>query len=69
MSILKVKHSKTKNTDIGGALSAATEEEIKRINVNLPKGVYLKFKSKAIQNEVSISSLIRQWVDEYVTKN
>lgn len=69
MSLLKIKQSKTKNSDMEGALSAATEEEIKRINVNLPKGVYLKFRSKAIQNDVSISSLIRQWVDEYVTKN
>lgn len=69
MGVLKAKQIKTKNIDIEEALSAATEEELKRVNVNLPKSVYIAFRSKTIQNDVSISSLIRQWVDDYITEN
>ncbi len=69
MSLLKAKTSKTRNRniEIENALIAATEEDIKRINVNLPKSVYKKFKAKTNQNEISISSLIRQWVDDYIS--
>lgn len=68
MGVLKAKQIKTKNIDIDEALSAATEEELKRVNVNLPKSVYIAFRSKTIQNDISISSLIRQWVDDYITE-
>jgi hypothetical protein len=69
VSLLKAKTSKTRNRniEIENALIAATEEDIKRINVNLPKSVYKKFKAKTNQNEISISSLIRQWVDDYIS--
>jgi hypothetical protein len=70
MSLLKAKTSKTRNRniEIENALIAATEEDIKRINVNLPKSIYKKFKAKTNQNEISISSLIRQWVDDYISE-
>jgi hypothetical protein len=67
MSLLKVKTSKTKNVDMEEALSAVTEEEVKRVNVNFPKSVYLALKLKATRDEVSISVLFRQWVDEYIS--
>jgi len=69
MGILKAKSSKTQNADIGSAISAATEEETKRVNVNLPKSIYLKLKTRAAQDDASISSLIRRWVEEYITED
>lgn len=43
--------------------------ELKRVNVNMPKNTYLAFKAKTSENDISISNLIRCWVDEYVARN
>ena len=58
------------NTSIGkkAALEEILkEEEIKRLNVNIPKRTYKKLQERLLSKEITISEWIRIAVDNYLS--
>ena len=50
------------------SLKEVQTEELARLNVNIPKSVHQKLKSKAAIDGTSINSLVSKWVKEYLSK-
>jgi hypothetical protein len=51
------------------AIEDVQTESTRRLNVNVPASNYKAFKLKAVQNDVDMSELINQWINEYISKN
>ena len=50
------------------ALQEVTKEPMKRLNVNLPESLLREFKVKAAGEGRDMSSLVGEWVREYLSK-
>lgn len=44
------------------------DEEMKRLNVRMPKSEYRKLKQFALEKDVSISDVVRAALNEYMSK-
>ena len=50
------------------AIQEVTKEPIKRLNVNIVESKLKRFKGKAATEGLEMTTLINQWVDEYLDK-
>ena len=50
------------------ALQEVAKEPMKRLNVNLPESLLREFKGKAAGEGRDMSSLVGEWVREYLSK-
>lgn len=50
------------------AIQEVTKEPIKRLNVNIAESKLKRFKGKAATEGLEMTTLINQWVDEYLDK-
>lgn len=50
-----------------GSGNTAPPEPLKRIGAQIPASTYKALKKKALENDTNVTTLIRQWVDEYVS--
>lgn len=48
------------------ALKEVTKEPVKRLNVNIPESRLKQFKIKAITEGTDMSTLINQWINNYL---
>lgn len=51
------------------AIEDVQAESTRRLNVNVPASNYKAFKLKAVQNDVDMSELVNQWINEYISRN
>lgn len=45
-----------------------SEKKMVRLGVNLPEELRERFKKVAILNDTDMGSLVRQWIEDYVSK-
>ena len=50
------------------AIQEVTKEPMKRLNVNIPESKFKAFKGKASTEGLEMTTLVNQWVDEYLSK-
>ena len=50
------------------AIQEVTKEPMKRLNVNIAESKLMQFKAKSASEGKDMSTLIHQWVDEYLSK-
>ena len=55
-------------TQKAAAIQEVTKEPMKRLNVNIPESKLKQFKAKAASEGLEMSTLIHQWMDEYLSK-
>jgi hypothetical protein len=56
------------NDALDQAKKSLLGDDTKRLNCDVPAGVYKKLQLKAIQNDTSISALVNEWVLKYVNE-
>ena len=56
----------SKNKD--EAIEEVTKEAMKRLNVNIPESKFKAFKGKASTEGLEMTTLVNQWIDEYLSK-
>jgi predicted DNA binding CopG/RHH family protein len=61
------KKSRT-STQKEAAIQEVTKEPMKRLNVNIAESKLMQFKAKSASEGKDMSTLIHQWVDEYLSK-
>lgn len=66
--LLRAKTSRRSDEIKQEALSVASAEELKRLNVNVPKSFHAKVKAFAITQDADISSVVISALDEYMSK-
>lgn len=49
-------------------IADVTKESMKRLNVNVSSSIYKKFKVKATMEGVDMSTLVNQWIVDYLDK-
>lgn len=65
--MLKSKQIGTReNANLEVAMSDLVREPLVRLNVNLPQSQYRAFRKKALENDVSVTTLVGRWVKAYV---
>ena len=50
------------------ALDALSEEEKVRLNLDIPKSTMRQLKMRAVEQETTVSEIIRELVNEYLSK-
>ncbi|MDE2814112.1 MAG: ribbon-helix-helix protein, CopG family [Gemmatimonadota bacterium] len=50
------------------ALDALSEEEKVRLNLDIPKSTMRQLKMRAVERETTVSEIIRELVNEYLSK-
>lgn len=64
--------AKTNTTETKGKSAAIREilfdNEVKRLNVNIPKNLYARLKLDLATKDMTISDWIRDSIDEYLSK-
>ena len=50
------------------AIQEVTKEPMKRLNVNIAESKLMQFKAKSASEGKDMSTLIHQWMDEYLSK-
>lgn len=50
------------------AIQEVTKEPMKRLNVNIAESKLMQFKAKSASEGKDMSTLIHQWIDEYLSK-
>lgn len=48
------------------AIAEASQEPVKRLNVNLPESVLKKFKAQAAMDGKDMSELVKGWIEQYL---
>lgn len=66
--VLKIKTTNRSYIDKEKAIRDVTVDKTVRINVNLPNTVLKKFKLKTVENNTTMSEIILQWVNDYISK-
>lgn len=66
-SAVAAKKSRT-NVQKEAAIQEVTQEPMKRLNVNVPESTLNAFKAKAASDGLKMSSLLNQWINEYLSK-
>ena len=54
------------NVNKKSTLKEVTKEPMKRLNVNIPESQLKQFKVKAITEGTDMSTLINQWINNYL---
>lgn len=54
------------NANLEVAMSDLVREPLVRLNVNLPQSQYRALRKKALENDVSVTTLVGRWVKAYV---
>ena len=60
------KNRSTKQKD--AAIQEVTKEPMKRLNVNIAESKLMQFKAKSASEGKDMSTLIHQWIGEYLEK-
>lgn len=50
------------------AIQEVTKEPMKRLNVNIAESKLMQFKAKSASEGKDMSTLIHQWMDDYLSK-
>lgn len=53
---------------LNAAMEEVTKEPLARLNVNIPQSQYRALRKKAMENEISLTVLVGQWVSEYLSQ-
>lgn len=53
---------------LNAAMEEVTKEPLSRLNVNIPQSQYRALRKKAMENGISLTVLVGQWVSEYVSQ-
>lgn len=68
--MLKAKTNRRSHTTKDEAMREVVKEEnLKRLNVNLPKSLYLKLKAKLSKDDITISDWLRAVVEVQLSSN
>ena len=72
MSLTAKRPTKDKPTrsleELKAQVQGKIEEPTKRLNVNLPESTFNAFKSRAAAQGATMSALVLEWVNEYLSK-
>lgn len=66
MSQLKTGHPSKKDKAIASVQE--TQEDTIRMNVNIPKDFYKKIKQKALDEDTTVTDIVKQALTEYINK-
>ena len=66
--MLKIKKSKRVHTNKQDVMNEILkEDDIKRLNAEIPKSIYTRLKSKLAENDISISAWVRDCAKSYLS--
>lgn len=53
---------------LSSAMEEVTKEPLARLNVNISQSQYRALRKRAMENGISLTALVGQWVREYVSE-
>ena len=66
--MLKIKKNKRVHTNKQDVMNEILkEDEVKRLNAEIPKSIYTRLKSKLAENDMSISDWVRDCAKSYLS--
>ena len=66
--MLSTKKTNRQHSSKQEAINLVTTEDLKRLNVQVPKSKFIKLKQKAVLQDMTLTDLVNNWIDEYLSK-